>query len=115
MAKAFLPRRLWLPSFYGRLTFLLFLLSLLVMYFYIVGNFQGFSDKTLVFLFAVESWVLSLCALAGVFSTITYIVTLKLRNQLYIDKIILSAAASIFSVLFYLLVAILQAFMESYG
>ena len=85
------------------------------MYFYVVGNFQGFSDNTLVFLFAVESWILSLCAITGVFSTITYIATLKFRNQLFIDKIILSAAASIFSVLFYLLVAILQVFMESYS
>jgi len=116
MAKGSLKlRRIWLPSFYGRLTLLLFLLSLLILYFYIVGNSQGFVDKTLSFLFILESWILSFCALAGIFSTISYAVTLPLRNRLQLDRIILSAAASLFSVILYLLVAIIQAFMDSYG
>ena len=37
-----------------------------------------------------------------------------MRKKLQLDRIILSAAASAFSVLLYLLVAILQAFMDSY-
>jgi len=90
------------------------MLSLLILYFYIVGNSQGFADKTLLFLFTVESWTLALCALSGVFSTISYAATLPMRKKLQLDRIILSAAASAFSVLLYLLVAILQAFMDSY-
>ncbi len=108
-------RRIWLPSFFGRLTFLSFSLSLLTLYFYIVGNSQGFTDDTLLFIFAVESWTLALCALSGVFSTISYAVTLPMRKRLQLDRLFFSAAASIFSVLLYLIFAILQAFMDSYG
>jgi hypothetical protein len=116
MAKGLLRlRRIWLPSFFGRLTFLLFSLSLLTLYFYVVGNSQGFTDRTLIFLFAVESWTLAICALSAVFSTVAYAATLPFRNRLQLDRIIFSAAAAIFSVLLYLVVALLQAFMESYG
>jgi len=116
MAKGvFHLRKIWLPSFYGRLTLLLFMLSLLVLYFYVVGNSQGFADRTLLFLFTVESWTLALCAISGVFSVITYALTLPVRQQLQLDRIILSAAASLFSVLLYMVVAILQAFMDSYS
>lgn len=108
-------RRIWLPSFFGRLTFLLFSSSLLTLYFYLIGNSQGFTDRTLIFLFAVESWTLALCALAGVFSTIIYAATVPFRHQLQLGRIIFSGAASVFSVLLYLIVALLQAFMESYG
>ena len=111
----FRVRRIWLPSVFGRLTFLLFSLSLLTLYFYVVGNAQGFSDRTLLFLFAVESWNLALCAVAGVFSTVAYAVTLPLRNRLHLDRIVFSALASAMSLLLYLVMALLQAFMESYG
>jgi hypothetical protein len=91
------------------------MLSLLILYFYIVGNLQGFTDRTLLFLFAVESWSLALCALAGVFSAISYALTLPMRKKMQLYRILFSAAASVFSVLLYLLVAVLQAFMDSYG
>lgn len=108
-------RRIWLPSFFGRLTFLLFSLSLLTLYFYLIGNSQGFTDRTLIFLFSVESWSLALCALTGVFSTIIYALTVPFRNRLQLGRILFSGAASIFSVLLYLIVALLQTFMDSYG
>jgi len=91
------------------------MLSLLVLYFYVVGNSQGFADRTLLFLFTVESWTLALCAISGIFSVITYALTLSVRPHLQLDRIILSASASLFSVVLYMLVAILQAFMDSYG
>ena len=116
MAKGtFRLRRIWLPSFFGRLTFLLFSLSLLTLFFYIVGNSQGFTDETLLFLFTVESWTLALGALVGIFSTVAYAVTLPFRNSLQLDRIIFSGAAALFSILLYLGMALLQAFMESYG
>ncbi len=116
MAKgSFGLRRIWLPSFYGRLTLLLFLLSLLVLYFYVVGNSQGFADRTLLFLFTVESWTLALGAFSGFFSVVSYALTIPLRQQRQLDRIILSASASLFSILLYMVVAILQAFMDSYG
>ena len=116
MAKVFSQqRRFWLPSFYGRFTFLLFLLSLLVLYFYVVGNAQGFADRTLVFLFTVESWTLAVCALSGMFSTVSYAVMIPVRKRIQLGRILLSAGASLFSVLLYLLVAIIEAFMDSYG
>jgi hypothetical protein len=108
-------RRIWLPSFFGRLTFLLFALSLLTLYFFIVGNLQGFADSTLLFLFSVESWTLALCSITGALSTIYYAASIALRNRLQIDRIVLSAAASAVSIILYLVMALLQAFMESYG
>jgi len=108
-------RQLWLPGLLGRVTFLLLMLSLLSLYFYVVGNIQGFSDDTLFFLFSVESWTLALCALAGVFSAVSYAVTLPFRRKLYLDRIILSGLASALSLLLYLGVALLRAFMESYS
>lgn len=108
-------RKIWLPSLLGRITFLMFALSLLALYFYVVGNAQGFTDGTLLFLLVVESWILALGALAGVFSALAYTVTLPFRKQLKLDRIILSGMSAAFSLLLYLLVALLQAFMESYG
>ena len=108
-------RRIWLPSVFGRLTFLLFLLSLLTLYFYVVGNVQGFTDRTLLFLFSVESWTFSLCALAGVFSAVAYAVTLPFRSRPMLDRIIFSGLASALSLLLYLGTALLKAFMQAYG
>jgi hypothetical protein len=109
------PRKIWISSVFGRLTFLLFFMSLLTLYVYVVGNRQGFADETLMFLFLVESWMLALCALTGVFSTLSYALTLPFRSRMRLDRIIFSGAASMFSILLYLVVALLQAFMDSYG
>lgn len=109
------PRRIWLPSLLSRITFLLFALSLLALYFYIVGNAQGFTDSTLLVILNIQTWNLALCALSGVFSAVSYAITLPFRNKLKLDRIILSGLAAAFSLLLYLLVALLQAFMESYG
>jgi hypothetical protein len=40
--------------------------------------------------------------------------TIPFRKKLQLDRIIFSGAASVFSVLLYLVVALLQAFMDSY-
>lgn len=90
------------------------MLSLLALYFYVLGNAQGFTDTTLFYLLNVESLLLGLCTLAGIFSAIAYAVTLPFRNKLKIDRIILSAMGAAVSLLLYLLVALLQAFMNSY-
>lgn len=108
-------RRIWLPSVLGRITFLLFALSLLALYFYIIGNGQQFTDTTLFYLLNVESLLLGLCVLTGVISAVAYAVTLPFRKKLKIDRIVFSVMASAFSLLLYLLVALLQAFMENYG
>ena len=107
-------RRIWLPGLLGRITILQFLLSFLALYFYIVGNAQGFTDRTLLFLLNIESWILILGAIAGVFSAVAYAVTLPLRNRLKIDRIVFSGFGAALSLLLYLLVALLQAFMEAY-
>jgi len=108
-------RRIWLPSFLGRFTSLLFALSLLILYFYVIGNLQGFTDTTLFFLLAALSWTLGLCTVFGVFSSLLYVLSIPLRNRLYLDRIIIYGAMSLFSILFYLVIALLQAFMEFYG
>ncbi len=107
-------QRLWLPSVLGRLTFLLLVVSLLILYFYLIGNLQGFTDRTLMFLFAVESWTLALCSLAAVFSAVAYAATLPFRYRLKLGRIVLSVAAAILSLALYLGMALLQAFMKPY-
>jgi len=106
---------MWLPSFLGRFTSLLFALSLLTLYFYVIGNLQGFTDTTLFFLFAMLSWILGLCTVFGFLSSLLYALSIPLRNRLYLDRIIIYAVISLFSIILYLLIALLQAFMESYG
>ncbi len=108
-------RRIWLPSIFGKLTFLLFSISLLTLYFYVIGNAQGFSDQTMLFLFSVESWNLALCTISGVFATVAYAVTIPMRNRLLLDHIVFSALAAMLSLLLYLGLALLQSFMEAYG
>ncbi|MCG8453410.1 MAG: hypothetical protein MI717_09550 [Spirochaetales bacterium] len=107
-------KQIWLPSVLGRLTILFFILSLLIFYFYVVGNGQGFADATLFFLMDLESWVLALGALAGMFSALAYGMSAPFRNRLYFDRILLSGLASAFCLLMYLGMALLGAFLESY-
>ena len=90
-------QRLWLPSVLGRLSFLLLVVSLLILYFYVIGNLQGFTDRTLLFLFAVESWTLAFSSLAAVFSAISYAATLQFRYRLKLGRIVLSVGAAILS------------------
>lgn len=94
---------------------LLFALSLLTLYFYIIGNAQGFTDETLYFILIAESWILALSTLAGLFSTVSFAVTLPFRQKLKLDRIVFSGMAAALSLLLYLVVALLQAFMESYA
>ncbi len=108
-------RRIWLPSIYGRLSFLLFSLSLLVLYFYGVGNAQRLTDATLIFLLRVESWVLILSFLSAVFSLLSNIITLPFQKKFRLSRILFSALGAVFSILLYLLVTLLQAFMTGYG
>jgi len=115
MARAYVPRKIWLPVFFGKVTFLLFAVSLETFYFYIAGNIQGFTDKTLLFLFSVESVILIIGFFSGVFASFSYMVTIPFRNRLHLDKIILSGAASVFSLFFYTIITLLQAFMRPYG
>ena len=108
-------RSIWLPSVFGRLTVLFFSVALLTLYVYVVGNLQGFTDETLIVLFAAESWTLAACAVLGVFSTVSYAVTLPLRARLHLDRIVFSGILSAASLFLYLGVALLQAFMDRYG
>ena len=94
---------------------LMTILSLLTLYFYLVGNAQGFTDRTLSILFAIESWILSLTAVISVFSAIGYAVSLALRNKLYPGKIILSFMAFLLSLLLFLALSLIQVFMEGYS
>jgi len=94
---------------------LLFVFSLLVLYFYIVGNRQRFSDNTLFFLFEIESWTLAICAISGLIATVSYAVTLPFRTNLKINRIIFSGLVTVFSGFLYFGVALLRAFLGPYG
>jgi len=108
-------RRFWLPSIFGRLTALLFVFSLLILYFYIVGNHQKFSDDTLLSFIELESWTLAICAISGLIATVSYAVTLPFRTDARINRIVISGLVTITSVSLYFGVALLRAFLESYG
>lgn len=108
-------RRFWLPSIFGRLTALLFVFSLLILYFYIVGTRQKFTDDTLLSLIVIETWTLAVCAISGLFSTLGYAITLPFRTDLRINRIVISGLVTAFSVFLYLGVALLRAFLEPYG
>jgi len=108
-------RRIWLPSIFGRLTALLFVFSLLILYFYIAGNRQEFSDDTLSSLIEIESWTLAICAISGLISTVSYAAVLPFQTDLKIRQIVFSGLATVSSVFLYLVVALLRAFLEPYG
>ena len=107
-------RRIWLPGLFGRITALLFSLSLLTLYLYAVGGIQGFTDETLIVLFTVEAWLVVLCAAAGFFSALSYIVLIPLSRNIKVGSIILSALVSAVSLVLYLGIALLRAFMDGY-
>ena len=94
---------------------MLFVFSLLVLYLYIVGNRQEFSDDTLFSLIEIESWTLGICAISGLIATISYTATLPFRTFLGINRIVLSGLMTASSVFLYLVVALLRAFLGSYG
>lgn len=113
--RSFRSRQIWLPSFFGRLTFLLTVLSLITLYVYLVGNLQGFTDRTLIILFEIESWILVLTGISGVFSTLSYVITVPFRNRLRLDRIVFSGMAAVLGLLLYLGVALVRAFMSGYA
>ncbi len=107
-------RKIWLPGVYGRLAFLLFTLSLLTLYFYVIGNFQGFSDATMVLLLRMESWILVAGTLVSIVSTVVYACTFWYRRYYAVVRIIISVLMMACCFVLYFLVALLQAFMLSY-
>lgn len=109
------PSRLWLPIVLSRSTLMLFVLAWLVLLLYLAGNFQGFADETMYTLYRIEAWILALGALIGVFSAVTYAITLPFRRRLELDKIILSGAASVFCLTLYLGIALIREFLEPFG
>lgn len=113
--KKFRIRRIWLPSMLGRLTSLLMGFSLLTLYFYLLGNAQGFTDRTLIILFNIELWILSMTTTLGMLSAISYLATLPFREKTQLIPIVFSMLAAVLSLVLYLGVALLQAFMDGYA
>lgn len=107
-------RRIWLRDIFVRLTMLMVVLSFLILYFYIVGNMQGFTDRMLTILINIESWVLSLTALSAAFSIITCVFTMPF-TKVNLAKIIFSVAAFVVSLLLSIGISILQSFMDGYS
>ncbi len=108
-------REIWLPKLCGRTTFLLMGTSLFILYFYLLGNMQGFTDRTLIILFDIEFRILSLTAVAGFLSAITTLATLPISRKLELLPIILSLLATVLSLILYLGIALLQAFLDGYA
>jgi len=44
-------QKLWLPRILSRINLYFFLMSLTVFFLYVIGNFQGFSDSTILLVF----------------------------------------------------------------
>ncbi len=107
-------RRIWLPGVYSRLAVLFFSLSLLALYFYLIGNTQGFTDATLHFLLRVESWILILSFLTAVFAVLSHVVLTPFRRGFKVGRILFPVLGALLSMLLYLLVTLLQAFMTSF-
>lgn len=107
-------RRIWLPGLFGRVTLLLFILSLITLYFYVIGSIQGFTDETLMVLFTVEAWLLVLCALTGFFSALSCIIVIPSSRSIKAGGLVFSALASGVSLVLYLGIALLRAFMDGY-
>ncbi len=111
----FWVRKTWLPSIFGRATALFMAVSLITLYFYLLGNIQGFSDSTLNLLIEIELRLLSMAAVFGALSAITYIATKPLRNKRHLAAVFFSILAAALSFVLYLGVALLRTFQDGYG
>ncbi|OQX29160.1 MAG: hypothetical protein B0D92_05120 [Spirochaeta sp. LUC14_002_19_P3] len=112
--KKFRIRRIWLPSLLGRITTLLMANSLLTLYFYLMGNAQGFTDTTLIFLVNFEFWTLPLTAISGLFAAMAYLAAIPLSSKLHFASIAGSLFTAALSLALFLGLALLQAFMNGY-
>lgn len=112
--KNFRIRRIWLPSLLGRITTLLMANSLLTLYFYLMGNAQGFTDTTLIFLVSFEFWILPLTAISGVLATMAYLAIIPLSGKFRFASIAGSLFTAVISLALFLGLALLQAFMDGY-
>lgn len=108
-------RKYWLTALFDGLTRQLLGMSLITLYFYLVGNAQGFTDKTLILLFNIESWILSLTVIASTLTTMAHFAMLPFSRKPKIGSIVFSILVAGLSFVLFLAISLLQAFLDGYA
>lgn len=91
-------RKLWLPSMVGKICIFTFLLSVLILVLYIVGNYQSFLESTISFLIQAFRFIsLSYLFFFGYYLALQ-ILRAKLKMRVSVRKIVLGFLGSIFLV-----------------
>jgi len=87
---------LWLPEAMNKLTFYLFVFSMMIFLFYVAGNFQKFTDKTQVILLNVFRYAALLFIVTGSYNLLTNILTIIRKKYFYVLRFIVTLLGEIF-------------------
>ena len=90
-------------------------LSLITLCIYILGNAQGFTDRTLIILFNIEITILSLTAIIGALSALSCLTMLPFSNKLNVGTMCYSMLISAVSFSLFFGTVLLQAFLDGYA
>ncbi len=98
----------WLPALLRKTSIFFFTNVMLILFLYILGSFQEFTDSTQVFLLNFLNMIMVLCIFSSFFSAISYIYISPFRKKNVIFKIILSLVIFSFTIFFYILINFLM-------
>jgi hypothetical protein len=84
-------------SFIGRAVVFFFVTSLFLLFFYLVGNYQGFLDSTQLFLLAALNVSLVLHLVLAAYFTLLLFVRMAKERRLIILRFLLVTASMVFS------------------
>lgn len=96
--------KFWLPVFLRKTSIFFFINILLIIFLYILGSFQQFTDSTQVFLLGLLNQVMIFSLFSSFFSAIAYLYIIPYRKKNIVFKIILSVVIFTFTLIFYILI-----------
>jgi hypothetical protein len=96
--------KFWLPALLRKTSIFFFINVLLLIFFYILGSFQEFTDSTQIFLLGLLNIIMILSLFSSFFSTVSYVYIIPYRKKNVLFKIILSVVIFTFTIIFYIFI-----------
>ena len=98
---------LWLPGVINKFTLFTFLLSLMIFLFYILGNFQQFTDETQDMLLRIFRYAALIFMVTGLYNLVADIVIVIRKHQFYALRFILTLSGEVFIISVFIGISIL--------
>ncbi len=98
---------LWLPGIINKFTLYAFLLSFMILSFYLLGNFQQFTDETQDILLRLFRYAALIFMVTGFYNLVIDIVIIIKKHQFYVVRFILTLTGEVFIITIFIGISIL--------